>query len=319
MKIVVLDGYTLNPADISWGEIESLGELTVYDRTPETEILSRIKDAEVIYTNKTPITRQTIEKAKNLKFIGVLATGYNVVDVTAAKEHGISVTNVPAYGTTSVAQHVFALLVEICNHIQNHSNSVVEGVWTKCPDFCYWNYPLIELSGKTMGIIGYGRIGQAVGKIANAFGMKVLAYSAHTDKSLENENVKMVSLKEIFSGSDVISLHCPLFENTKGIINKTNIAKMKDGVILINTSRGPLVEEADLAEALNSGKVYAAGVDVVSTEPIKEDNPLLKAKNILITPHIAWAPKEARVRLMSIAAGNLRSFIEGNPVNVVNK
>lgn len=319
MKIVVLDGHTLNPNDISWGEIEALGEFTVYDRTPEAEILNRIGTAEIIYTNKTPITRQIMETSKNLKFIGVLATGYNVVDVAAAKELGIIVTNIPAYGTDSVAQHVFALLLEICLHVQNHSNSVMEGAWSKSKDFCYWSYPLIELSGKTLGIIGYGRIGQAVAKIAVSFGMKVLAYSTHMNKNLETENIHMVNLDELFNSSDVISLHCPLFENTKGIISKENIAKMKDGVIIINTSRGPLIVEEDLKEALDSGKVYAAGVDVVSVEPIKKENPLLKAKNILITPHIAWAPREARMRLMNIAADNLKAFLKGNPINVVNK
>jgi glycerate dehydrogenase len=319
MKIVVLDGYTLNPGDISWSEIEKLGELTVYDRTPESEILNRIGDAEIIFTNKTPLTKDTIENVKNVKFIGVLATGYNVVNVEAAKERGIPVANIPAYGTDSVAQFVFALLLEICHHIQNHAYSVMDGEWTKSLDFCYWNYPLMELSGKTMGIIGYGRIGQAVSKIATAFGMKVLAYNGNSNKKLEDENVRLVTLDELFNRSDVISLHCPLFESTKGIINRENIDKMKDGVILINTSRGPLIVEDDLAEALNSGKVYAAGIDVVSAEPIKSDNPLLKAKNIFITPHIAWAPKEARARLMNIAADNLKAFIEGNSINVVNK
>lgn len=319
MKIVVLDGYTLNPGDISWSEIEQLGELTVYERTPESLVLERIGDAEVVFTNKTPLTKETIESAPSIRFIGVLATGYNVVDVNAAKEKGIPVTNVPAYGTDSVAQFVFALLLEICHHIQKHSSSVLEGKWAQSPDFCYWNFPLIALSGKTMGIIGYGRIGQAVAKIATAFGMKVLAQSGGNTKHVEEENVKHVTLDELLANSDVISLHCPLFDSTKGIINKTNINKMKTGVILINTSRGPLIVEEDLVEALESGKIYAAGLDVVAVEPIKEDNPLLKAKNIFITPHIAWAPKEARERLMSIAATNLKAFIDEKPVNVVNK
>ena len=319
MKIVVLDGYTLNPGDLSWGELEKLGELTVYDRTPEDKILERIGDAEIVYTNKTPLTREIFNKAPNIKWVGVLATGYNVVDVEAAKEKGIPVTNVPTYGTAAVAQMVFALLLEICHHVWEHNEAVKSGEWTRSKDFCFWKYPLIELAGKTMGIIGYGRIGQATGKIAQAMGMKVLAYDQYENKALESETMKYVSLDELLRESDVISLHCPLFESTRGIINKESIARMKDGVIIINTSRGPLIVEEDLAEALNSGKVYAAAVDVVSTEPIREGNPLLKAKNIIITPHIAWAPKESRQRLMDIAVNNLKSYLDGNPVNVVNK
>jgi glycerate dehydrogenase len=248
----------------------------------------------------------------------VLATGYNVVDVEAARERGIPVANIPTYGTAAVAQMVFALLLEICHHVWEHSEAVKRGDWTNNLDWCFWNYPLIELADKTMGIIGYGRIGQATGKIAQAMGMKVVAYDQYENKELESETMKYVSLDELLRVSDVISLHCPLFESTKGIINKETISKMKDGVILINTSRGPLVVEEDLAEALNSGKVYAAAVDVVSSEPISMDNPLLKAKNIIITPHIAWAPKESRQRLMNIAVDNLKAFLDGNPVNVVN-
>ncbi len=317
-KIVVLDGYTENPGDLSWSGLEALGELKVYDRSPADQIISRIGDAEYVYTNKTPITRETLDACPNVKFIGVLATGYNVVDVNAAKEKGIPVANIPTYGTTAVAQFVFALLLEICHHVGAHGDAVKAGDWTSCPDFCFWNYPLIELAGKTMGIIGYGRIGQNTAKIAVAMGMKVLAYDEFPNKALETEDIKVVGLDELLAHSDVISLHCPLFPSTQGIINKSSIAKMKDGVIIINTSRGPLINEDDLKEALDSGKVYAAAVDVVSSEPIKADNVLLSCKNCIITPHIAWAPKESRQRLMDIAVDNLKQFIAGKPVNIVN-
>lgn len=319
MKIVVLDGYTLNPGDLTWEGLEKLGELTVYDRTPEDKILERIGDAEIIYTNKTPISRETLQKATTVKFIGVLATGYNVVDTAVAKELGVVVTNIPTYGTSAVSQMVFALLLEVCHHVWDHSEEVKKGAWSNCPDFCFWNYPLIELVGKTMGIIGFGRIGQATAKIAQAFGMNVLAYDEYQNKALENETLKYVELDELLAQSDVISLHCPLFESTKGIINKNTIAKMKGNAIIINTSRGPLVVEDDLAEALNSGRIFGAAVDVVSTEPIKMDNPLVTAKNCIITPHISWAPKESRTRLMNIAVDNLKAFLEGEQINVVNK
>jgi len=318
MKIVVLDGYTLNPGDLSWEDLKKLGDLTVYDRTPNDKIIERIGNAEIVFTNKVPITREVLEKT-NIKYIGVLATGYDVVDINAAKEKGIPVTNIPTYGTASVAQMVFAHILEICHHVAAHSEAVKAGEWTNNPDWCFWKYPLIELADKNMGVIGYGRIGQAVGKIAQAFGMKVLAYDKYQNKDLESETMKYVDLDELLKNSDVISLHCPLTEENKGIINKSTIAKMKDSVIIINTARGQLIVEEDLAEALNQGKVYAAGLDVVSKEPIEEDNPLLKAKNIFITPHIAWAPKESRQRLMDIAVENLRAFLEGRPVNVVNK
>lgn len=319
MKIVVLDGYTLNPGDLTWGRLEKLGEVTVYDRTPAEKTLERIGDAEVVYTNKTVISRDILQKAKNVKFIGVLATGYNIVDVDAAKELGIKVTNIPTYGTAAVSQMAIALLLEVCHHVWDHSEAVKKGEWTNNDDWCFWNYPLIELAGKTMGILGYGRIGQATGKIAQALGMNVLAYDEYQNKSLESETMKYVTLDELLEKSDVITLHCPLFESTKGIINKNTIAKMKKNVIILNNSRGPLIVEQDLADALNSGRVFAAAVDVVSTEPIKMDNPLLKAKNCIITPHISWAPKESRERLMNIAVDNLEAFIAGNPVNVVNK
>lgn len=317
MKIVVLDGYTLNPGDLTWEGLGKLGNLTVYDRTPDEMVVERIGDAEILIVNKVKITREILEKT-NVKYIGVIATGYNVIDVDAAKEKGILVSNIPTYGTDSVAQMVFALLLEICQHVAAHDAAVKSGEWTRKKDFCFWNYPLMELAGKTMGIIGYGRIGQATGRIAQAFGMKVVAYNKEPDKALESDNMKFVELDELFSSSDVISLHCPLLESTKGIINKDSIANMKDGAIIINTSRGPLIVEEDLAAALNSGKVYAAGVDVVSVEPIEDNNPLLKAKNIFITPHIAWAPKESRERLMDIAVNNLKSYLEGKPENIVN-
>lgn len=319
MKIVILDGYTENPGDLSWAGFEAFGSLTVYDRTPSSEIVERIGDAEVVYTNKTPISKETIAACPQLKFIGVLATGYNVVDVGAAREVGIPVSNIPTYGTDAVAQYTIALLLELCHHIGEHSECVKRGDWTNNPDWCFWNHPLIELAGKTLGIIGFGRIGQGTAKIAQALGMKVLAFDEYQNKALETETCRYASLDEVLADSDVIALHCPLFPSTEGIINKENIAKMKDGVMIINDSRGPLIVEEDLRDALNSGKVAGAAVDVVSTEPIKMDNPLLSAKNCLITPHIAWAPKESRQRLMDIAVDNLRAYQAGSPQNVVNK
>ena len=321
MKIVVLDGYTENPGDLSWDALGALGELTVYDRTSltdENEAIARIGDAEVVFTNKTPITKKVLDECPSVKFISVLATGYNVVDYAYAKEKGIPVTNVPTYGTASVGQFAIALLLEICHHIGHHSESVHAGNWEKCIDWCYWDYPLIELDGKTIGIIGFGRIGQTTGRIAKALGMKVLAYDSFQSES-GKAIAEYVDLDTLLKSSDVIALHCPLFPDTQGIVNKDTIAKMKDGVILLNNSRGPLVVEQDLADALNSGKVAAAGLDVVSTEPIKGDNPLLKAKNCIITPHISWAPKESRQRIMDCAVENVRAYLAGAPVNVVNK
>lgn len=323
MKIVVLDGYTLNPGDLSWKGLEKLGEVTVYDRTTfnrsdEKLILERAKDAEAIFTNKTPVSREVLEQLPHLKYIGVFATGYNVVDIEAAKEKGIVVTNIPAYGSDSVGQMTFALLLELCNHVGVHSESVKRGEWTNNLDWCYWKAPLIELTGKTFGIIGYGKIGQAAGRIAQAFGMKVLAYAPHPNKALESETMKYAELDTLFNQSDVISLHSPLFEETKGMINRQSIAKMKDGVLIINTSRGPLIVEEDLAEALNQGKVGGAAIDVVSSEPIKADNPLLTARNCVITPHIAWAAVETRQRLLDMAVENFEKFLAKNPVNVVN-
>jgi glycerate dehydrogenase len=320
MKIVILDGYTLNPGDLNWDVLKSFGDLTVYDRTDHSneKIIQNIDGAEIIFTNKTPLTREVLIAVPSVKYIGVLATGFNVVDTAAAKELGIIVTNVPAYSTDSVAQLTFALLLEICHHVGSHNEAVYRGDWSNSKDFCFWNYPLIELSGKTMGIIGFGRIGQAVAKIAQTFGLKVLANDITNNPALENENCKYVSLDKLLDESDIISLHCPLTESNREMINANCIGKMKDGVIIINTSRGPLINEADLSYALNSGKIGGAAVDVVSVEPIKHDNPLLKAKNCIITPHIAWAPKEARIRLMDIAVENLRAFLAGKPRNVVS-
>lgn len=318
MKIVILDGYTLNPGDLSWRGFEELGEVTVYERTPNEMIVERIGDARIVITNKTPITREVMEST-NIEYIGVLATGYNVIDVEYASVKGITVTNIPSYGTDAVAQMVFAHLLEICSRVGEHNHAVKNGEWNSSRDFCFWKNPLIELSGKTMGIIGYGRIGAATSKIAMAFGMKVLAYRPSVKSGTEEDEVKYAELEELLEKSDVISLHCPLTENTRGIINRKTIEKMKDGVIIINTSRGPLIVEEDLAGALNSGKVYAAGLDVVAEEPIRKDNPLISAENAFITPHIAWAPREARDRLMNIAVDNLSEYLKGNAVNIVNK
>lgn len=321
MKIVILDGYTENPGDLSWGELEKFGEIAVYDRTSYVDapiIAERIGDAEIVITNKTPITRETIDECPNIKLISVLATGYNVVDYNYAKEKGIPVVNVPTYGTQIVGQYAVGLLLEICSHYGHHDQTVKEGKWENNDDWCYWDYPMIELYGKTAGIVGLGRIGQATAKILNAMDMKVLAYDTFQSEAGKNL-AEYVELDELLKKSDVIFLHCPLFPSTEGIINKDNIAKMKDGVIIINNSRGQLIVEQDLADALNSGKVYAAGLDVVSTEPIKGDNPLLTAKNCLITPHISWAAQAARQRIMDITVGNIKAFLDGKLVNVVNK
>jgi glycerate dehydrogenase len=320
MKIVVLDGYTLNPGDLSWEGIEQYGQLVVHERTSfkHEAIIKAIGDAEIIFTNKTPLPKAVLDKTTSVKYIGVLATGYNVVDVVAAKENGITVTNIPSYGTQAVAQFTMALLLEMCHHVGEHSRAVKNGDWTRSPDFCFWNYPLIELAGKTMGIIGFGRIGQTTAKMAQAFGLNIVAYNRSKNPELETETCKYVSLEELFQTSDIISLHCPLFEETKGIINKVNIAKMKDGVMIINTSRGPLVVEEDLSKALNTGKVAGAALDVASIEPINADNMLLNAKNCIITPHIAWAPIESRTRLMNTAIENLGAFLKAKPINVVN-
>ena len=320
MKIVVLDGYAENPGDLSWAPLEALGEVTVYDRTSltdEEETIVRLSGAEIAVTNKTPITRRVIDACPQLRYITMLATGYNVVDAAYAREKGIPLSNIPAYGTAAVGQFAIALLLEICHHAAHHSGTVHAGKWAACADWCYWDYPLIELDGKTMGIIGFGRIGQQTGRIARALGMRVLACGSHPSDS-GRAIADYVELDALLAASDVIALHCPLFPETEGIINRETIRKMKDGVILLNNSRGPLVVEQDLADALNSGKVYAAGLDVVSTEPNREDNPLLTAKYCIITPHISWAPRESRQRIMDTAAQNIRAYLDGAPINVVN-
>lgn len=317
MKIVVLDGYTENPGDLSWDGLRALGELTVYDRTRPEEAASRIQDAEIIVTNKVPVTRALLDQCTGIRYVSVLATGYNVVDLKAASERGIPVSNVPAYSTAAVGQFTIGMLLEICCQIGFHDRSVHNGDWAACPDFCYWKTPLIELAGKTMGIIGFGRIGRQTGAIARAMGMQVLATGSRPcDEG--RAIAEYVDLDTVLRQSDVISLHCPLFPETTGIINKDTITKMKDGVIILNMARGPMIVEEDLAQALNSGKVYAAGMDVVSQEPIRADNPLLTAKNCFITPHIAWASRECRQRIMDITEQNIRSFLEGNVRNRVN-
>jgi glycerate dehydrogenase len=320
MRIVVLDGYTLNPGDISWKELENLGEVTVFDRTAYTTdvILQNIANADIIFTNKTPISKEVLEKTPNLKYIGVLATGFNVVDVEAAKNKNIVVTNIPDYSSRAVAQFTIALLLELCHNIGLHNTSVKKGDWVKSNDFSYWNTPLIELEGKTIGLIGFGKIGKATAKLAQAFGLKILVNTRTVDTSLATDNLEFVSLDNVLQNSDFISLHCPLTKETEGIINATTIAKMKKSAMLLNTSRGPLINEQDLAHALNHNLIKAAAVDVVSEEPMKGNNPLLTAKNCIITPHIAWAPKEARMRLMQIAVNNLKSFLNKQPINVVN-
>ena len=319
MKIVVLDGYAGNPGDLSWDALGKLGELTVYDRTPAEPnlVMERIGDAEIVFTNKTPLSRQILTACPNLKFVGILATGYNIVDVDAAKELGIPVCNVPGYSTDAVAQMTLALLLEICHHVAHHSQQVHAGQWSGCEDFCFWDYPLIELAGKTMGIIGFGSIGKAVGRLARCLGMKVLATGSRPTEE-GRAIAEYVDLDTLYRESDVISLHCPLFPENREMINKESIAKMKDGAILLNTARGALIVEQDVADALNSGKLYAAGMDVAAVEPLPASSPLIGAKNCIITPHIAWATKEARQRLMDIAVHNLEAFLAGKPENVVN-
>ncbi|MDR2917367.1 MAG: D-2-hydroxyacid dehydrogenase [Tannerella sp.] len=319
MKIVVLDGYTLNPGDLSWNGLKKFGDVIVYDRTPTDKIVERAIGAEIVYTNKTPLDKVVLEQLDSLKFIGVLATGYNVVDTKAAKEHGIVVTNIPGYGTDSVAQLAFALLLELCHHVQHHSNSVMQGKWSQSVDFCYWDYALTELAGKTMGIIGFGNIGGKVADIATAFGMNIIGNSQPETDQSHRKNFRWASIPQLLEQSDVVSIHCPLFPETKGLINKDSLKLMKSSAFLLNTSRGPIIVDEDLAEALNNGTIAGAGIDVLSVEPPSADNPLFSAKNCIITPHIAWATKEARTRLMDIAVNNLDAFMNGNPVNVVNK
>ena len=320
MKIVILDGYTENPGDLSWDGLSQLGDVTIYDRTSltdEAEIISRIGDAQVVLTNKTPISRRVMDACPNIKYISVLATGYNVIDVAYAREKNIPVSNVPVYGTRSVSQFAIALLLEVCHHVGHHSDTVHAGKWENCQDWCYWDYPQMELAGKTYGLLGCGNIGVHTAEIARALGMRVITYDARPTEA-GRKVAEYVELDELFAQSDILGLQMPLFPFNTGIINKENIAKMKDGVIIINNSRGQMVVEQDLADALNSGKVAAAGLDVVSTEPIRSDNPLLKAKNCIITPHMSWGAKESRKRIMDCTEANVRSFLEGEPQNVVN-
>lgn len=319
MKIVVLDGYALNPGDLSWQGFEELGEVTVYDRTSYTdkqEIIERIGDAEAILTNKTPITADVLKACPQLTYIGVLATGYNVVDLAAAKEQGITVTNIPSYSTNAVAQATFALLLEVTNQVGHHNRSVHQGDWQTSKDFSYWQTPLMELAGKTIGLIGYGAIAQAVATIAHAFQLKVI-YFNHRPKPAQADWAKQVSLAELYQEADIISLHVPQFPETEKMIDRTALAQMKSSAILINTARGGLIDEAAVAEALQTGQITALAADVVSKEPIAADNPLLQAPNCYLTPHIAWAPVETRRRLMGIAVANLSGFKAGTPQNVV--
>ena len=318
MKIVVLDGYGLNPGDLSWKGMEALGELTVYDRTSPSELMERSEGVEALITNKTLITAENMEALPDLKYIGVLATGYNVVDIEAAKARGIVVTNIPAYSTSSVAQMVFAHILNITQRVGHYAEENSKGRWTNNADFCYWDTDLVELDGKKMGIVGFGNIGQATARIAQAFGMEVLLYTSKEQSALP-QGMRKVALDELFAESDVISLHCPLTPETKEMVNAERLKLMKPGAILVNTGRGPLVNEQDLADALNEGRIAAAGLDVLSVEPANADNPLLGAKNCFITPHIAWATKEARTRLMQIAVQNLKSYQEGYIINNVAK
>ena len=310
-RIVVLDGYTLNPGDLNWDGLKALGEVQVHDRTPEAEVAARAAGATIALTNKTPLRAATLEKLPELRYIGVLATGYDIVDVQAARERGIPVTNIPTYGTHSVAQFTFALLLELCHHVSRHADDVRAGGWSRSPDWSYHVAPLVELAGKTLGIVGYGRIGRQVGAIGEAFGMRVIAHDVGGGDGL-------VPLEQLLREADVVTLHCPLTPENRGFIDSARIALMKPSAVLINTARGPLVNEADLAEALNTGRIAAAALDVLSKEPPPAGNPLLTARNCLLTPHIAWATKEARARLMKIAVDNVRAFLDGKPVNVVN-
>ena len=317
MKIVILDGYTANPGDLSWNGLEKLGEVSVYDRTKPSETLERVADAEIVLTNKVVITREMMAKLPQLKYIGVLATGYNVVDIVAAKEYGITVTNVPAYSTESVAQMVFAHLLTVTNRTEHYAIQNRGDRWSGNPDFCYWDFPHMELAGKTFGIVGLGHIGQRVAQIATAFGMKVKALTSKPVEALP-DNIEKASIEELLATSDVLSLHCPLTEDTRHLINVHTLQQMKPSAILINTGRGPLVEDQAVAAALAEGRLAAFCADVLTEEPPRADNPLLKQPNAFITPHIAWASKEARIRLLQVATDNVRSFLSGNPVNVVS-
>ena len=317
MKIVVLDGFTLNPGDLSWDGLQKMGDATIYDRTPMDKIVERAAGAEIVITNKTPLNKEILGQLSSLRYIGILATGYNIVDTQAARENGVIVTNVPGYGTDSVAQMTFALLLELCHHVQYHSNSVMQGKWSQSVEFCYWNYPLVELSGKTMGIIGFGNIGSKVADIATAFGMDIIGNDTFESDQSHRKNFRWADLNQLLEQSDAVSIHCPLFPDTKGFMNRERLGMMKKSAFLLNTSRGALIVEEDLAEALNNDTIAGAGLDVLSVEPPSKDNPLFSAKNCIITPHIAWATIEARTRLMAIAVNNIATFINGKPVNIV--
>lgn len=317
MKIVILDGHAVNPGDLSWDFLNQFGEVIVYERTPVGEVAQRIADADIVLTNKSPITEQILNTCPNIKLVCVLATGYNVVDCEATKKRGIPVCNVPDYGTAAVAQFTFAMLLDLCHKVAYHAQTVREGKWCQCPDFCYWDTPQMELAGKTMGIIGFGRIGRAVGRIANAFGMRVIAYNR--SQCDEGKAIgSYVNLEELLAASDVISLHCPLTAENTGMINTEAITKMKDGVILINTARGPLVDEAAVAAALESGKLRGFACDVISAEPMVENNPLKSAPNCIVTPHMAWAPIESRMRIQDCTERSIKAFLDGHPINTVN-
>lgn len=319
MKTVILDSFALNPGDLSWDWLKNIGECEIYDRTPADKIVSRCDGAEIVITNKTPLPKEVLEKLPSLKFIALESTGYNVVDIEYCKERGIPVCNIPSYSTEAVAQLTFSLILEITNAVALHSQSVKSGEWTACPDFCYWKIPLSELSGKTLGIVGFGQIGMRVADIAEAFNMKVIAVSGHETDQSHRKNFRWVNMEELKKEADIISFHCPLNKNTEGLCNEEFLNGCKDGVIIINTSRGPVIDESALASALASGKVRGAGVDVLSTEPPKKDNPLLFAPNCFITPHIAWAGFETRKRLMDILESNVKAYLNGKPQNVVNK
>lgn len=319
MKIVILDGYTTNPGDLSWEKFSDFGEVTAYDYTPNELIIERCKDAEIIIDNKVVFTKGTLDKLPKLKYIGLLSTGFNVIDIEAAKNNGVTVCNVPTYSTAAVAQLTFALILEIYNQVGIHNEAVHNGEWTNCRDFCFQKTPLLELNNKTIGLIGYGKIGAEVAKIADAFSMNILCYVPSKKPQPDFKNFRFVTLKELAENSDIVSLHCPLTPETTGIINEELISIMKPGAVIINTSRGPTIDEKALAEALHSGRIAGAGVDVLSTEPPKADNPLLSCPNCFITPHIAWAGYETRERLVGVVYDNLKSYLDGNPVNVVNK
>lgn len=317
MKIVILDGHAVNPGDLSWDCFRQFGTVTVYERTDYVQAAQRLKDADIVMTNKTPITRELLDTCPSIRLVCVLATGYNVVDCAAAKEHGIPVCNVPDYGTNAVAQFTFSLLLELCNRVGHHDLAVHRGDWSTCPDFCFWNTPQTELAGKTLGIIGFGRIGRAVGRIAKAMGMEVIAYNR--SRHPEGKAIgRYVDLDTLLSASDIVSLHCPLTAENTGLINKETIRKMKDGAILLNTARGALLNEKDVADALHSGKLGSAAVDVVSSEPIDADNPLLDAPNCIITPHMAWAPIESRLRILDCTVASIQAFLDGTPIHTVN-